>query len=69
MFPLQRDGVEMYRVRWKGCPREDDTWEPESHLLTCHALLKTFKEEREVRRKKRKLKRLEKVCEGQTRIK
>ena len=53
-----RNGKYLYKVRWKGCPREDDTWEPEENLLTCDGLLKTFKEDRD-RRKRKKLKRKE----------
>ena len=35
-------------VRWKGCPPEEDTWEPEENL-NCEELIEKFMQEYEKR--------------------
>ncbi|XP_060626955.2 M-phase phosphoprotein 8 isoform X1 [Anolis sagrei] len=32
----------LYKVRWKGYPPDDDTWEPEEHLEDCREVLLEF---------------------------
>ncbi|XP_020657679.3 M-phase phosphoprotein 8 [Pogona vitticeps] len=36
------DGKILYKVRWKGYPPDDDTWEPEEHLEDCREVLLEF---------------------------
>nr|XP_016848122.1 PREDICTED: M-phase phosphoprotein 8 isoform X1 [Anolis carolinensis] len=35
-------GKILYKVRWKGYPPDDDTWEPEQHLEDCREVLLEF---------------------------
>ena len=37
-----------FLVRWKGCPPEEDTWEPEENL-NCEELIEKFMQEYEKR--------------------
>jgi hypothetical protein len=37
------DGNVLYRVRWKGYPPNQDTWEPESHLRFAPIALQEYK--------------------------
>ena len=37
-----RRGLLQYLVHWKGYPREDDTWEPASHLTNSSQLVEIF---------------------------
>ena len=32
-----------YLVKWKGCPEEAATWEPESNLENCAAMLRAIR--------------------------
>ncbi|XP_057307140.1 M-phase phosphoprotein 8-like [Hydractinia symbiolongicarpus] len=50
----------LYRVRWKGCGSDDDTWEPKSNLLTCDELLQRFEEERSAKKERKKQKKKKK---------
>ncbi|XP_053165659.1 M-phase phosphoprotein 8 isoform X2 [Hemicordylus capensis] len=36
-------GEILYKVRWKGYPPDDDTWEPEAHLEYCKEVLLEFR--------------------------
>ncbi|XP_047128714.1 M-phase phosphoprotein 8 isoform X1 [Hydra vulgaris] len=52
---LDKDGLRrVFRVRWKGCKSDEDTWEPLENLLSCNELLKQYKEERRKRKKLKK---------------
>ncbi|KAB0372310.1 hypothetical protein FD755_016102 [Muntiacus reevesi] len=37
-----KTGKMEYLVRWKGCSREDATWEPEQHLVNCEECIHDF---------------------------
>jgi hypothetical protein len=37
----------LYKVRWKGCDKKDDTWQPITHLQRCATMVKSFKESHE----------------------
>lgn len=45
----------LYRVRWKGCPPEEDTWEPKENLYSCDDLLRAFKKEHKDKKMRKKL--------------
>lgn len=36
------NGVEQFRVRWKGFTKADDTWESREHLCNCKGLVDRF---------------------------
>ncbi|KAL1267996.1 hypothetical protein QQF64_033359, partial [Cirrhinus molitorella] len=38
-----KDGMVLYRVRWKNYSAEEDTWEPEEHLDDCREVLLAYK--------------------------
>ena len=42
----QRNNRREYLILWKGYPREDATWEPESNLTNCKDLLREYKRKR-----------------------
>ncbi|KAH8330149.1 hypothetical protein KR074_005091 [Drosophila pseudoananassae] len=69
----EKDGG-LYRIRWKGFGRKDDTWEPESNL-SCEGLIEKFKrkmesqanvEAKELRESPKKTKRLVNECYPRT---
>ena len=42
-LPKERGHAYEYLVKWVGWPLETATWEPESNLTSCHALLEQFR--------------------------
>ena len=36
------DGIDQWKVRWKGHTPNDDTWEPLEHLTDCLGKLEEF---------------------------
>lgn len=45
---FKKGGAREFMVRWKGCPPEEDTWEPEENL-NCEELIEKFMQEYEKR--------------------
>nr|6V41_AAA Chain AAA, Testis-specific chromodomain protein Y 1 [Homo sapiens] len=37
-----KNGNTQYLVRWKGYDKQDDTWEPEQHLMNCEKCVHDF---------------------------
>jgi Chromo (CHRromatin Organisation MOdifier) domain len=40
-----KDGQNKYLIKWKGCPTEENTWEPLMHLRNSSRLLDRFHQE------------------------
>ena len=57
------DGNELFRVRWKGYPPEEDTWEPKHHLDGCLEKLQEFLEKVQTEKRKEKEERRQKSIE------
>jgi hypothetical protein len=45
----KRDGKEYYYIYWKGCPAEDDKWEPKENI--SEAALKAWEPQNQKRTK------------------
>jgi len=49
---IEGDGIHYYRVKWKGYPETENTWEPKLNLSNCKDLVAKYEDGRPKRRKR-----------------
>jgi len=47
---IESDGQHLYKVRWKGYPASEDTWQPEASLTQSQDPLNSYKQQRSRKR-------------------